>query len=122
MFLAIKEGSPTGGPTDVATEEDDSTPSFHLDLDEANHAGPKAPRAGALKVIISNSDAQPGPPTSTMNIRVVKVLREKSDAYSVSFKVRMSDGFVENVRSCSPSYSSALHLTHTSVSQSRVNI
>jgi hypothetical protein len=104
MFVAINKGSPTrasSSPSDISAEEDDnSTPSFHLDLDEAdNHAGPKTPRAGAVQVLLSISNAQSEPPTSTMNIRVVKVLREKSDEYSVSYKVRMSDGFTEIVRS-----------------------
>jgi len=101
MFVAVNS-SPAGASSrareDPGEEDDNSRPSLHFDLDETDsYAGTNIPGDGPLQVLLRNSST-PADNRVAMDIRAVKVLHETSDGYSVTYKVRMSDGFIETVR------------------------
>jgi hypothetical protein len=113
MCLAINSSPPraSSAPSDDTDDADDLydnlKPSVYLDADED---AANAPSSGPLLLIVRNSGAKSNIPAFAMDIRVVKVLSETSDGDSVTYKVRMSDGFTEIVRTSSHSFpSSPLH-------------
>jgi hypothetical protein len=113
MFQAINS-SPLRALSlsDADDKEDDSGPSFHLDLDETDsHTGTDAPADGPLQVILLNSDSETNqfPP---MNICVVKIASEINDGDSVTYNVQMSDGLMETV---------SIHSTSSSLSTLSIN-